>query len=277
MAEDQKDFSVNKTVDQQLAEAHRQETLLHQSVETSRKATSSLIEYAVAHGTDKARFSHLEEVWKSEGFHLIPTEAMPKGMVAATAPATGEVYVGDKYADRFEAIFHESVHRAAHLGRKTNGTPSFLSQLATMYRYTIPEPGKIELVDSSSLQRFPEEERNDVLAIWYEELKKDREKLEEGLTEWTVQKSNGMKTIDNEDIKIKEEFRLYPDQVNAIETLKEKLQIYRKYTPEQAGTYLITAALTGNISDLANSVGGAFMVQAILGLTSLAHEGHVEL
>ena len=213
----------------------------------ARRAMTTLADYAVANGADASKLDHLERVWNNDGFAVIQGKHMPPGMKAGTSPATGEVWISDEHVD-LGTVYHESIHRAAHLGRQASNTPSFKTQISEPYGFINHGKGVIEAAEGNPLREYPEPDRSEVLKWWNEKINEDRAKLEEGLTEWALMKTAGMTGKDGTVVNI-EGRRLYAPQVAAVETIKAKMQEQQKLSTSQADAILIQATVTGDWSN----------------------------
>lgn len=213
----------------------------------ARRAMTTLADYAVANGADTSKLAHLEKVWDDDGFAVIEGKHMPPGMKAGTSPATGEVWISDEHVD-LGTVYHESIHRAAHLGRQASNTPSFKTQISEPYGFINRGEGVIKAAEGNPLREYPEPDRSEVLKWWNEKINEDRAKLEEGLTEWVLTKTAGMTSKDGTAVNI-EGRRLYAPQVAAVEAIKVKMQEQQKLSPSQADAILIQAAVTGDWSN----------------------------
>lgn len=212
----------------------------------SRRAMTTLADYAIANGADANKFDYLEKVWDVDGFAVVGGKHMPPGMKACTSPATGEVWISDEHVD-LGTVYHESIHRAAHLGRQASNIPSFKTQISEPYGFINHGNGIIEAAEGNPLREYPEPDRSEVLKWWNEKINEDRTKLEEGLTEWALTKTAGMTSKDGTAVSI-EGRRLYAPQVAAIETIKAKMQEQQKLSPAQADAIFIQAAVSGDWS-----------------------------
>lgn len=212
----------------------------------ARKAMTTLADYAIANGADENKLAHLESIWDGDGFAVIKGKHMPPGMKAGTSPATGEVWISDEHVD-LGTVYHESIHRAAHLGRQASNTPTFKTQISEPYRFINRGNGVIEAAEGNPLREYPEPDRSEVLKWWNEKINEDRAKLEEGLTEWALIKTVGLTGKDGAVVNI-EGKRLYAPQVAAVEAIKVKMQEQQRLSPSQADAILIQAAVTGDWS-----------------------------
>lgn len=213
----------------------------------ARRAMTTLTDYAVANGADASKLAHLEKVWNDDEFAVIEGKHMPPGMKAGTSPVTAEVWISDEHVD-LRTVYHESIHRAAHLGRQASNTPSFKTQISEPYGFINHGKGVIEAAEGSPLREYPEPDRSEVLKWWNKRINEDRAKLEEGLTEWALVKTAGMTSKDGVRMNI-EGRRLYVPQVAAVEAIKAKMQKQQKLSPSQADAILIQAAVTGDWSN----------------------------
>lgn len=213
----------------------------------SRRAMTTLADYAVTNGADASKLGHLEKVWDADGFAVIEGKHMPPGMKAGTSPATGEVWISDEHVD-LGTVYHEGIHRAAHLGRQASNTTSFKTQISEPYGFINRGEGVIEAAEGNPLREYPEPDRSEVLKWWNEKINEDRAKLEEGITEWALIKTAGMTSKDGAAVNI-EDRRLYAPQVAAVEAIKAKMQEQQRLSPSQADAILIQAAVTGDWSN----------------------------
>lgn len=237
----------------------------------SRRAMTTLADYAVANGADASKFGHLEKVWDADGSAVVEGKRMPPGMKAGTSPATGEVWISDEHVD-LGTVYHESIHRAAHLGRQVSNIPSFKTQISGQYRFINHGNGVIEAAEGNPLREYPEPDRSEVLKWWNEKINEDRAKLEEGLTEWAVTKTAGMTAKDGTAVTI-EGRRLYAPQVAAVETIKTKMQEQQKLSPAQADAMLIQA-VTGDWSNtIFNKIDRDDLIKILLIDTQEAYPG----
>ena len=237
--------------------------VFRQTLETSRQTMASIVSFVTQNGVAPERFSHLTKVFAPEGHVLLPPiETMRTELTrtygqndrtmrtrALTARKTGQVFVPEEQSGSVHDIFHESIHRAAwlrdrELGLNTN-TTDIVQQLAGRYGVTISADGRVD-PNSEYLKRYSQtdEEKENLIQFFTETLKEETSKVTEGLTEWTTQRAEGamVKTAEGE--------MAYEDEVRYINDVRSRLKEKEGITDAQADAKVITAALTGDISEL---------------------------
>lgn len=95
-----------------------------------------------------------------------------------------------------------------------------------------------------------DEEREYLIQFFTETLKEETPKVTEGLTEWTTQRANNTATKEDAFVKMAEEDVVYKDEVKYISEVRLKLKEKEGLSDDQADAKIITAALTGDISEL---------------------------
>lgn len=174
---------------------------------------------------------------------------------ALTAKRTGEVFVPEEQAGSVHDVFHESIHRATwlrdrQLELETNIT-DIARQLASLYSITITADGRVD-PNSEYIKQYAQTdgERKNFIQFFTETLKEQTQRVTEGLTEWTTRKANGMAIGEGTSVKIAEEDNAYEDEVQYMTKVRTELKEKKGLTDEQTDTEIITAALTGDISEL---------------------------
>ena len=230
-------------------------------VEKSRETTEALVALAIQNGAEPSSFDHLEEVWKPESYYNAPTDVLPPNVKALTLAETGDVFIREDNSSDFHTIFHESIHRSAHLRRIRDENPPPAEIVAGLYGFTISPDGKtLQPLDPATLENIPEADREGFLENWREQVKAATNILVEGLTEWAVQRANGLKTADGQTINISKEERLYPLHTEVIDSLREVSGL----DPQKADALLIETALTGDLRILNRGMGDGLSLAQFL-------------
>lgn len=234
---------------------------LAEQVEASRKAVEALVEFALANGAEPSSFDHLQEVWKPEHYNSIPSEEMPPNNAGLTIAETGDVFIRKDRTGNFHTVFHESVHRSAHLRRIRDNASQPAEIVAGLYGFTISPDGKsLEPLDATILDAIPEADREGFLENWRQEVKMATNILVEGITEWAVQKANGLNTADGSVITISKDENTYPLHTDVIDTIHGAPGL----EPQKADVLLIETALTGDLSRLAKGTEGSLTIAEVL-------------
>lgn len=267
----EQNIDIEKTGEPQEVNAPRENPyeVFRQTLEMSRQTMDTLVDFATQNGVVAERFSHLARVFEADGHVLLPPmETMRRELVkihgesdhtlrtrALMARKTGQVFVPEEQAGSVHDVFHESIHRAAWLRDRELGlsinTTDIVRQLANRYKVTISADGKVD-PNSEYIKRFcqTDQERENHIQFFTETLKRETPRVTEGLTEWTTQRVNGMTTKEGVTIKMEEKDRVYEDEIQYINEVRAKLIKKEGLTSDQADAKIITAALTGDISEL---------------------------
>lgn len=241
--------------------------VFRQTLEMSKQAMDALVDFATQNGALIERFSHLARVFEVDGHVLLPPmETMRSELVkihgesdrtmrtrALMARKTGQVFVPEEQAGSVHDVFHESIHRAAwlrdrELGLSTN-TTDIVRQLAS--QVTISADGKVD-PNGEYIRQFcqTDQERENLIRILTETLRREAPRVTEGLTEWATQRANGMTTKEGVTIKMEGKDMAYEDEVQYINEVRAKLIEKEGLTADQADARIITAAIIGDISEL---------------------------
>lgn len=236
-------------------------TKLTEQVEASRKAVEALVAFALANGAEPNSFDHLQKVWKSEHYNSIPSERMPPNNAGLTIAETGDVFIRKDRTGNFHTVFHESIHRCAHLRRIRDNAPQPAEIVAGFYGFAISPDGKsLEPLDNTILDAIPEVNREGFLENYRQKIKIATKILVEGITEWAVQKANGLNTADGLAITVSKDENTYPMHTEVINTIHEVSGL----KPQKADALLIEIALTGDLIKLAKGTRGSLTIAQVL-------------
>lgn len=260
--------SIQNSLGETVKSPDSHEQLFKLIIEHARQALNGLAAFALEHGITTTDFTHLKEVYTDDSHILLPPiEVMRTELVKAggdydmaqrtrafRSQETGQVFIPEEIAGSVHDVLHESVHRAAwlkdrKLGLSVNET-QLIRQLAERYGLTITPEGKISL-DSPYIQKFGgdnEDDRNRLFEWFTKTLKQESHRIVEGVTEWTTQRAQEL-SVGNMVLLASEDFA-YPDFVQETNALRDKLIKEKALLREQADAVIITAALTGDFSEL---------------------------
>lgn len=243
--------------------------VFERTLETTRQVMDGLVGFATQNGINPIRFSHIPKVFGGEGHILLPPIAVMRRELAnahgesdlnsrtraLTARKTGEVFVPEEQAGSLHDVLHESIHRAAwlrdrELGLNTN-TTNIANQLADGFGVSIDASGGID-PQSEYIQRFSEtdEDRAHLIKYFTETLRTFTPRVTEGLVEWATQRADGIAKNSGIVIDMNEEDNVYDYEIQKLNKVRIQLMEDEKLTANQVDAKLITAALTGDISDL---------------------------
>lgn len=239
------------------------------TLETTRQTMDGLVGFATQNGISPIKFSHIPRVFGADGHILLPPiETMRRELAnaygesdrtsrtrALTARKTGEVFVPEEQAGSIHDVLHESIHRAAwlrdrELGLNTN-TTNIANQLAGGFGVSIDASGGID-PQSEYIQRFAEtdEDRAHLIKYFTETLRTYTPRVTEGLVEWVTQRADSIAKNSGIVTDMHEDDNAYDYEIQKLNKVRTKFMEEEKLTQDQVDAKLITAALTGDISEL---------------------------
>jgi len=227
---------------------------LNRQIEASREAVNALVAFSLANGEEKSKFDHLDQVWDPFYFSLVPDKDLV-GRAAVTDLKEGFIFIGENRADNFHTVFHESIHRAAFLKRKKEGRAASPDVIAGLYGFTINADDKsVEPLDQKSLAEISEQARPAYLENWRQQIRLINELFEEGVTEWVVQRANGLTAVNGKPIVVGEDGGGYSVHLDLIDAIRQYLE-GKKMSKDQFDALLIETALTGDMTSMVQKMG----------------------
>ncbi len=217
--------------------------------------------FAIDHGMDAARLDHLDQVWNPLHWTIARPHGWPPHIFAVTNAWTGDVTIrADRIKDP-QIIIHESMHRAAVLARRRDGTPHPGFTVAGILGLDINSKGDVVgLYDSAPIVDMTTEEKQKFFARKTVRCSLATELVNEGVTEWATRKAKELKTKDGKPIDFPVNEDLYKLDTAMIKDIREAT----KMTEDQVDALLVEVALTGDIAKLTIALDGYLPVAELL-------------
>lgn len=237
---------------------------LRRSLDFAKAAIGALSDFAVQNGARDTDLSHIDKIWNEESFHLLPRKLIKKGLEEAgrdsesaslvsglTARKTGDVFIPEEDPGNTHTVIHESIHRASY----STGEPNkdlLERQVAEECDFRLTDKGTLD-PNSPYFRNKPNDDNE--LKLWGSFVGQVASQLREGLTEWAAQRAEALVSDRGFVGGMVLPGKKYPDQVDWIEKMKKDFQQKSGTSEHEADAVFIHAALSGNISRIANGIG----------------------
>ncbi len=232
---------------------------LEKTVAASGKVIGALVNFAVENGANPVNLDHVSRVTDIAHWRILPPEAFQPHQLAKTDPNTGDVSVRKDRISSLHTVTHEGVHRAAVLKRLQEGKPHPGFVVAGLFGFELSDHGRgLRPLDETNYLDMNNQARQKSLKKSMSDIRTATELLNEGITEWSVRRANGLQAENGKVIEMSQE-DAHPDGVSLIQDLKKESSI----DSAKIDALLIEAALTGDVNHLANSLGSNLLLKIL--------------
>lgn len=204
---------------------------LSQTIERSKKAITSLIDTAVAHGIDRSAFDHVIEVWDEDNFVILPGSTLKHTRARAFVNRDAkQIFIEEGDVGSLPVVLHEQAHLALFL--KADEHKKMEGEIARLFGLKL-KPDKTLDTGGTYIETLSHEEQEEAIASEIHLIRQTGAKLLEGLADWVVKQQGGDIT--------------YPEQVDGVEELGNILQKKEGMSKDQANAQIIRLAFTGDL------------------------------
>ncbi|OGG13323.1 hypothetical protein A2773_00810 [Candidatus Gottesmanbacteria bacterium RIFCSPHIGHO2_01_FULL_39_10] len=262
----------------QIPEAEKPEETLLRQVAFADKSVNVLASYAIAHGADATKLSHLSEVFDAQKYALVPGETLGRGVGGITRGKTNLVEIASEYVADPTVVVHESIHRAARISRDRYNRLPIKGQLAKYYYdMTGDTIEELSFRTDDPIVNLHGEDFAAAQEARILQFTEDTHKLNEAITQWATERIDGLKDTSGGQLEIPGKGQYYPYHVFAGDMLHELVMENRHCSSEEADSILITTALTSDYTELFSLVPKETMMGILAEIPSAVSDADVVL